>query len=157
MICIACLGDSNTQGSGLHNSNDVYPAKLDESLKQNDECKMSVQTKRFGKGRALVRLGDSLSYLDSPEMGGGVVWAMQSRWPVYVLMLGTNDAKGSKISSKDELQGGFTQLLNVLRKSNAQATIFIVLPPGRTQSCAQMSAIWCTLLFAMWLDNMVPM
>jgi len=137
MIRIACLGDSNTQGSGLHNSNDVYPAKLDEALKQNDECKMSFQTKRFGKGRALVRLGDSLSYLDSLEMGGGVVWAMQSRWPVYVLMLGTNDAKGGKISSKDELQGGFTQLLNVLRKSNAQATIFIVLPPGRIQSCVQ--------------------
>jgi len=137
MIRIACLGDSNTQGSGLHNSNDVYPAKLDEALKQNDECMMSVQTCGFGEGRALVRSGDALSYLDSAELGRGVVWAMQSWWPVYVLMLGTNDAKGSKISSRDELQGGFTQLLNVLCKCNAQAAIFIVLPPGRNQSCAQ--------------------
>jgi acyl-CoA thioesterase I len=117
-IMIACVGDSITEGAGVIEPQNKYPAQLakllgDDYVVQN--CGVSGSTmldegdKPFKKQVAFTN-------------------AVQMAADFYIIMLGTNDSKAQNWAKKDAFALSTKSLVEAFQKANPKAKIFLCYP-----------------------------
>ena len=117
---VACVGDSNTVGTGLSNPlKDSYPSQLSGILGEGWEVQ------NFGIKSATLMKSGSLPY-----------WSTSMFTPshdyhpdIVVIMLGTNDAKTSNWVRKDQFVPDYTALIESYENLPSQPTVFVCYPP----------------------------
>ena len=117
---VACVGDSNTVGTGLSNpERDSYPSQLSGMLGEGWEVQ------NFGIKSATLMKSGSLPY-----------WSTSMFTPshdyhpdIVVIMLGTNDAKTSNWVRKDQFVPDYTALIESYENLPSQPTVFVCYPP----------------------------
>jgi len=133
-IKVACLGDSNTTGSGLGDMS--YPNRLQFCLntdkyrtnKRRLHCTFSVRG--FGVSGAHAAHG-SMHYGTTEKFSS----ASASKSDIYVIMLGTNDAHQAR-GNPGKVQECLEALVGKLRTARPSCAPVLVLPPGaNSQRC----------------------
>jgi len=116
---IACVGDSITEGYGLHDpATQSYPAQLAKTLP-------SAVVGNFGKaGATLLRSGDR-PYAQTARFEASKTFAPT----VVVIALGTNDAKDRNWMHHDTFIQDYLNLIATYRRLPSKPTLYIALPP----------------------------
>ena len=119
---IACVGDSITYGKGVANREyNSFPKKLQYMLGDDYEVK------NFGLCNATVETGTIVPYSRSQEF----TEAKRYNADIYVVMLGTNDAKPARFKSDREFKADYVNFLSELGKSRV---IIMDVPPVNYKS-----------------------
>lgn len=117
-IKVACVGDSITEGAGVKDPKNRYPAQLSELLGE------SYDVKNFGNsGSTMLDNGDKpykkqKSYTDSVAFIPDIV----------VIKLGTNDSKPQNWAKKDGFAASTKSLVEAFLKANPKAKVFLCYP-----------------------------
>ncbi len=117
-IKVACVGDSITEGAGVKDPKNRYPAQLSELLGE------SYDVKNFGNsGSTMLDNGDKpykkqKSYTDSVAFIPDIV----------VIKLGTNDSKPQNWAKKDGFAASMKSLVEAFLKANPKAKVFLCYP-----------------------------
>lgn len=129
VIKVACLGDSNTTGSGL--GRDSYPKLLqatcltDATRQKWKLCSLPpVVVRGFGRSGATAGPGN-IQYHKQKQFSAALKWQAQ----IYVIMLGTNDAHQAK-GNPDTVESALQALVEKIKIKAASSQIILVLPPG---------------------------
>ena len=137
IIKVACLGDSNTTGSGL--GQDSYPQQLQVKLNtRKEQISLSRRTpadfcvRVFGRSGARAGPGN-IQYHEQNVFSKALTW--QAR--IYVVMLGTNDAHQAN-GQCDKVESSLETLINKINAKVENTQVILVLPPGKnSQRCIQ--------------------
>ena len=118
---VSCIGDSNTKAQ--------YPKFLQEYLEA------SYEVKNFGKGGATLIDGTFFPYDKTDEYKRSLKFTPD----IVLLMFGTNDANPKwcldsarktdfKGTPQEEFKSEYVKLINVYKKKNSKAEIFVLTP-----------------------------
>jgi lysophospholipase L1-like esterase len=134
VVKVACLGDSNTTGSGLRKRS--YPHRLQQSLNvkflRYGRISSAVLVRGFGVSGAHAAPGKN-HYGSTKKFSQALAW----KGNIYVIMLGTNDAHQAQ-GSPSEVSQSLEALVNKLRAKCPHCAPVLVLPPGcNSERCVQ--------------------
>ena len=134
VVKVACLGDSNTTGSGLRNNS--YPHRLQHSLNVKflkcGKPSSAVFVRGFGVSGAHAAPGKN-HYGSTKKFSHASAWKAN----IYVIMLGTNDAHQAQ-GNPTEVSQSLKALVNKLRDKCPHCAPVFVLPPGcNSERCVQ--------------------
>lgn len=117
---IACIGDSITYGAGVNKTRDTesFPAMLQALLGDN------WIVYNYGNRGSTLLSGTNHPYRDQQEYLDSIAEPAD----VYIIMLGTNDAKEQFWDAERFLEE-YAQFLDIYREINAEAQIYLMLPP----------------------------
>ena len=114
---VACIGDSITYGKGITDQeSNSYPKRLGNMLGSNYEVK------NFGLCNATVETGTIVPYTESKEYKD----AKKYNADIYVVMLGTNDAKSERFKGDRKFKNDYVHILNELK---GKKIIMMDIPP----------------------------
>jgi len=117
-VCVACIGDSITQGYG-------YPNKLQALLGAN------YTVENFGSSSSTVLLSTDKPYIYGVEFAR----AKEFQPDIAVVMLGTNDARTDYFKSVDNFVSDYLILIDELQALKSNPEIFLVKPPPLFNNC----------------------
>ena len=112
LICVACIGDSITEGSG-------YPENLQEMLGSN------YRVGNFGVSGSTVLSKSNIPYASQPEF----VKAKAFQPSIIIIMLGTNDAHEETYQSIEDFSVNYKKLISEYQELNSNPEIWLVKPP----------------------------
>lgn len=117
---IACIGDSITFGAGVLKTieTESYPALLKEKLGEKWEVI------NYGNRGSTLLSGTNHPYKEQKEYEE----SLSSPADVYIIMLGTNDAK-EQYWDPDRFRTEYVQLIEEYRSLNERALFYLMLPP----------------------------
>lgn len=116
---VACIGDSLTFGTRIEDRDKYsYPAQLQRMLGSDYEVK------NFGLPNASAGLSSELPYISSQAFKDAVDYKAD----IYVLMIGTNDAKKINWDSK---QAFVRDYIHLIEAAGARKTILMTAPPAK--------------------------
>ncbi len=115
---VACIGDSVTEGYGLTDSADTYPAQLQQILGED------FLVGNFGhSGATLLRKGHNPYHKTQAYQK-----ALQFRPDIIVIALGLNDTDPRNWPNyRHEFIGDYTALIEDFRKVNSQVEVYVCL------------------------------
>jgi len=117
-IKVACVGDSITEGAGVSDAKNRYPAQLGDLLGAEYEVK------NFGNsGSTMLDDGDK-PYKKQKSFTDAVAFAAD----IVVIKLGTNDSKPQNWAKKDGFAASTKSLVEVFQKANPKAKVFLCFP-----------------------------
>lgn len=131
-IKVACLGDSNTTGSGL--GKDSYPNRL-QALFRGKKIfgGDKVVVSHFGvSGARAVYAANRIHYMSQNKFKAALAWKAD----IFVVMLGTNDAHQGT-GEPEKVEKALEKLTNKVKSSVSNAKVLLVLPPGGGSAAAQ--------------------
>jgi len=134
VVKVACLGDSNTTGSGLRNNS--YPHRLQHALNlklfDRNNRALGILVRGFGVSGAHAAPGKN-HYGSTKKFSQALAW----NGNIYVIMLGTNDAHQAQ-GSPSEVSQSLEALVKKLRAKCPRCAPVLVLPPGcNSERCVQ--------------------
>ena len=112
LIRVACIGNSITRGSG-------YSDKLQNSLGAN------YSVRNFGFDSTTVLLNTDTPYMHQVEFNRSKYFLPD----IFIVMLGTNDARTDYFRSIDNFVSDYLQLIDELQTLESEPEIFLVKPP----------------------------
>lgn len=118
---VACIGNSITQGLGIPNPNDTYPAKLEMLLGSG------YTVTNYGEAGRTALDVDEWSYILSP------VWTYSKAIPhdIVIILLGTNDSKEEYWTEYANFKDDYLYIMNSYKNyPGSDDPVFILgLPP----------------------------
>lgn len=114
---VACIGDSLTYGTKIDDKkNFSYPAQLQRKLGE------LYEVKNFGLPNSCAEINTTLPYIMSNEFKS----ALDYNADIYVLMLGTNDAKKINWNNKEIFIRDYSKIIEKIGKDRL---IIMTAPP----------------------------
>mmetsp|Transcript_70175 Transcript_70175/g.124905 ORF Transcript_70175/g.124905 Transcript_70175/m.124905 type:complete len:344 (+) Transcript_70175:47-1078(+) len=123
-VVIACIGDSITVGIGASNpASTSYPAKLQQMLGEG------YDVLNFGAcGSSMLKSADD-PYTKRPQWHA----ALQSNANIFIVMLGTNDARPENWARDGRgaavFQADYMEMIAVLKQLPTNPEVYTVIPP----------------------------
>ncbi len=116
-IKVACVGNSITEGAGLHNEQ-TYPAQLAKLLGDK------FVVRNFGVGgRTVLKKGD-YPYWNESKYQQALEWKPD----VLVILFGANDAKPQNWKYEKEFESDYREMIRVFKKASPGIKIFVGQP-----------------------------
>ena len=128
-IQVACVGDSITQGVGISNVSDRYPAQLSKLLGEG------WKVKNFGVKSATLMNAGNLPYGQTKKFHASRGYNPD----IVVIMLGTNDAKHHNWAKQHHFISDYTKLIKSYENLPSQPIVYICYPPTVKKSVAGIS------------------
>jgi len=129
---VACIGDSLTYGTGIKDKvSHSYPSRLQQKLGEGYEVR------NFGLPSASAEHDSVLPYNESDEYKA----ALEYNADVYVLMLGTNDAKGINWKGAETFKRDYEEMIDEVGKGRI---ILMDVPPTNYDDTVELTEEYTT-------------